>query len=292
MNWDDLRFVLALAKAGSLVRAARELEVDHTTVARRIEAVESDLGLRLFTRTTTGYMPTADAERLLPDARHVENAILALERAAHAQDDSLEGNVRVTSAETFGTCYLAPRLASFVRAHPGMTVELITGGGILDLARREADVAVRLFRSHHENLVVRRAGELAHALYASKEYLARRPLKRGGSLKDHAILTATPGPNVVEATWLERISEGARPVFISNLTKALLEVARRGAGIAVLPRYLGDMEPALKRLPRPDEPKEAIWVTVHRDLQHTRRVRLVLDFLNECLQRDRTLLSG
>src|SRR5689334_4799791 len=152
MNWDDLRFVLALSRAGSLARAAKELRVDHTTVGRRIEAVEADLGVRLFTRTTTGYVLTAEASALLPEIQRVEEAVLALERGAHAQHDSLEGSVRITSGETFGACYLAPRLVSFGRRHPGLTIELVTGGVVLDLARREADIAVRLFRSSHENL--------------------------------------------------------------------------------------------------------------------------------------------
>ncbi len=292
MNWDDLRFVLALAKAGSLVRAAKALKVDHTTVARRIEAVEADLGVRLFTRTTTGYVPTSEAEGLLPDITRVEEAVLTVERGAHAQDDSLTGTVRVTSGETFGTCYLAPRLAAFGREHPGLTVELVTGSAILDLARREADVAVRFFRSPHENLVVRRVAELAHALYASEEYLARRPLKSAADLRKHPILTTTPGPGVVESAWVEKLSAGAKPAFVSNLTTALVEAARIGAGIAVLPRYLGDPEPTLRRLPMPDEPREGIWITVHRDLKHTRRVRALLDFLSACLKRDRRMLVG
>ena len=292
MNWDDLRFVLALAKAGSLVRAAKDLKVDHTTVARRIESVEADLGVRLFTRTTTGYVPTSEAEGLLPDIKQVEDAVLALERGAHAHDDAIAGTVRVTSPETFGARYLAPRLASFVRDHPGLTVELVTGGEILDLARRDADVAVRFFRSQHESLVVRRAAELGHALYATEEYLARRPLKKASALRDHSILTTTPGPNVVEAVWFERITQGARPAFVTNMTIALLEAARAGAGIAVLPCYLGDPDPTLKRLPMPDEPREPIWITVHRDLKHTRRVRVVLDFLSACLKKDSRLLLG
>lgn len=292
MNWDDLRFVLALSKAGSLARAAKELKVDHTTVGRRIEAVEADLGVRLFTRTTTGYVLTAEAERLLPDIEQVEEAVLTLERGAHAQNDSIEGSVRITSGETFGSCYLAPRLASFGREHPALTLELITGGAVLDLARREADIAVRLFRSEHENLVVRRVAELAHALYASEEYLKKRPVEGPGDLREHPILTTTPGPKVVESAWVERITKGARPAFVATLTTALVEAARVGAGIAVLPRYIGDREPTLRRVPMPDEPREAIWITVHRDLKHARRVRVVLDFLSECLKRDRGLLLG
>lgn len=292
MNWDDLRFVLALSKAGSLARAAKALKVDHTTVGRRIEAVEADLGVRLFTRTTTGYVLTADAERLLPDIAHVEDAVHAVERGAHAQHDSLEGRVRITSGETFGVCYLAPRLAAFGREHPGLTIELVTGGEVLDLARREADIAVRFFRSRHENLVVRRVAEIAHALYASADYLARRPFKKGGELRDHPILTTTSGPGVVEAAWVEKITGSARPAFVSNMTMALVEAARASAGIAVLPRYLGDREPTLRRLPMPDEPREPIWITVHRDLKQAPRVRVVLDFLGDCLKNDRGLLVG
>ncbi len=186
----------------------------------------------------------------------------------------------------------APRLASFGREHPGLTIELINGGAVLDLARREADVAVRFFRLQHESLVVRRVADLAHALYASEEYLARRPLQGADDLRNHAILTTTPGPTVIEATWVERIASGARPAFVTTLTTALVAAARVGAGIAVLPRYLGDPEPTLRRLPMSDEPREAIWITVHRDLRPTRRVRVVLDFLTECLENDRGLLLG
>jgi DNA-binding transcriptional LysR family regulator len=179
-----------------------------------------------------------------------------------------------------------------MREHPGLTVELITGSAILDLARREADIAVRFFRSAHEDLVVRRVAELGHALYASEAYLARRPLKSAAELALHPILTTTKGPGVVEAAWVERLSAGAQPAFVSNLTTALVEAALAGAGIAVLPRYLGDVEPTLRRLPMPDEPREGIWITVHRDLKHTRRVRALLDFLSARLKKDRGLLLG
>jgi len=292
MNWDDLRYVLALSRAGSLLKASKELGVDHTTVARRVESIEKALKVRLFTRTTTGYVATSEAEGLLPDIGQVEQAVHAVQRNAHAQDDSVRGTVRVTSGETFGICYLAQRLARLGREHPNLTLELITGGTILDLARRDADVAVRLFRSRHESLVVRRAGEMAHGLYASKQYLARRPLKSQDDLKNHPLLTASPGPSVVEATWLDGLTQGSRPAFVTNMTLALVEAAKAGTGIAVLPRYLGDAEPSLRHLPMPGEPTEAIWITVHKDLKQTPRVRVVLDFLNGCLDADKRLLLG
>lgn len=292
MNWDDLRFVLALTKAGSLSAAARDLKVDHTTVGRRIEAVESDLGVSLFTRTTRGLVMTAEAERLLPDLMHVEAAVLALERGAVAQQGTLDGVVRVTSGESFGIAYLAPRLAVLGRRHPSLTLELMTGGTVLDLARREADIAVRLFRSEHESLVVRRVAELAHGLYATPEYLARRPVLGRDDLRHHSMLTADSGPGVVEAAWVEHLTAGARPTFVSNMTLALVAAAHAGAGIAVLPRYLGDSDAGLVHLPQPDEPREAIWLTVHRDLQRTPRVRMVMDYLADCLRSDAGLLLG
>lgn len=292
MSWDDLRFVLALSRAGSLARAAKQLGVDHTTVGRRIEAAEAALGVSLFTRTSTGYVPTAEAERLLAQIGQVEDAVLALERGAHAQRASLEGTVRVTSPETFGARYLAPQLATLGLSHPGLTIELAAGGAVLDLARREADIAVRFFKSKHENLVVRRVAEIAYGLYASEGYLARRAIKKPSDLAAHAILTSMAGPKVVEAAWVKRVTGGARPTFVSDLTLALVEAARVGAGIAVLPRYVGDAEVSLRRIPMPDEPREPVWITVHRDLSKTPRVRVVLDFLAACLERDRAELLG
>lgn len=292
MSWDDLRYVLALVKAGSLSKAAKALNVDHTTVGRRVEAIEAHLGVSLFTRTHRGLVPTAEAERLLPSLRDVEAAVLAFDRAARAQNDRLEGVIRVTSGESFGISYLAPRLAALGRQHPGLTIELDTGGSILDLARQEADIAVRFFRTDHDSLVVRRVAELAHGLYASEDYLARNPVLGRENLRDHAILTATGGGDVVEAAWVARITEGARPTFVSNMTLGLLEAVKAGAGIGVLPRYLGDREPTLRHLPQPDEPREGIWLTVHRDLQHTRRLRIAIDYLVACFTADRTALLG
>lgn len=292
MNWDDLRYVLALSRAGSLARASKVLGVDHTTVGRRVEGAERALGVRLFTRTSTGYVATAEAERLLDDLRSVEQAVHGLERGAVAQKSEVVGTVRVTSPETFGCVYLAPRLARLGGEHPGLAIELVTTGAVLDLARREADVAVRFFKSAHESLVVRRVGEIRHGLYASPEYLLRRPLTKPGQLREHALLTAPSSPGALDARWLERLSGGARPTLVCDLSMALLEAARAGLGLAVLPRYFGDREPGLVHLPMPDEPTEPVWITVHRDVKDSARVRAVLDHLARCLEEDRALLAG
>ncbi|MBL8944086.1 MAG: LysR family transcriptional regulator [Myxococcales bacterium] len=291
MNWDDLRFVLALSDAGSLARAAKALGVDHTTVGRRIEAAEAALGVSLFTRTTTGYVPTADADRLLAGMKQVEEAVLAVERSAHADRGRLEGTVRVTSPETFGVAYLAPRLAAFGRAHPDLTVELVPGAEVLDLGRRQAELAVRPFRSTHASLVVRKAGEIRYGLFASAAYLEQHPVHDVAALHEHPIL-GVPEANAIETMWLERLDPRARPSFVSSVSLALLAATRAAAGIAVLPRYLGDAEPTLTRIAVDGEPTEPVWLTVHRDLRDTPRVRALLDFLGDALAKDAAMLMG
>ncbi|WP_181233359.1 LysR family transcriptional regulator [Enhygromyxa salina] len=292
MNWDDVRFVLAVSKAGSLLGAAKALGVDHTTVGRRVDAAEAALGVRLFTRTTRGYVATADAERLLPSMAAVEQAMLGVERSAHAQHEGLVGSVRVTSPETLGTHYLAERLAGFGLLHPGLHIELLPAGEVLDLSRREAEVAIRTFRSELDGLVLRRVAVVTYGMYASVEYLKLRRLRSAGELAEHAILSGTPDANAAEPKWLERIAPGVVPRFVSTLSTALVAAARASAGVAILPRYLGDAEPSLRYVAMPHEPSETLWLTVHRDLRATPRIRALLDFLTSTMKADAGLFRG
>lgn len=287
MNWDDLRYVLALSAVGSLAKAAKVLDVDHTTVGRRIEAAEAALGVRLFTRTTTGYVPTADADRLIGPMRQVEEAVLAVERGAVARRDTLEGAVRITSPETFGVAYLAPRLAVFGQQHPGLQIELVAAGEVLDLGRRQAELAVRFFPSKGDALAVRKVGEVTYGLYATRAYLGRKRLRTPAELTGHRVLSA-PG---IETDWLARLNAKVTPAFTSTLSLALLSAAKASAGVAVLPRYLGDAEPDLTYVRMPGEPGEPVFLTVHRDLRSSPRIRALLDFLAAALEADRAVLA-
>lgn len=291
-NWDDLRFVLAVSQQGSLAKAAKKLHVDHTTVGRRVEAAEASLGVRLFTRTTTGFVPTADARRLLASMHKVEDAVAAVERAAAPNPDRLEGKLTVTSPETFGVSYLAPRLAAFGASHPGLCIELVPAGAVLDLGKGEAEVAVRTFRSARENLLVKKVGVVVYGLYASDDYLTRHPLKSKETLHQHPLLSSA-SPTDLEAQWLRRLNARAVTTsFASTFSLALSAAAKASSGVAVLPRYLGDAEPTLRHIAMPDEPSEPIWLTVHNDLKSTPRVRALLDFLSATIKRDAPLLRG
>lgn len=290
MNWDDLRFVIAVARHGSLLGAAKALDVEHTTVGRRLDAAERALGAKLFARSPSGLVLTPDGEHLLEPLQRVEDAVSALERRASAERSELVGTVKVTAPESFGIAWLAPRLAALSRQHPGLHIDLDPTGAMRDLGRRQAEVAVRYVRSKDAALVTRRLGDIGQGLYAAKSYLARYPLRGPADLAGRPLLSGPPGD--AESIWLRELAGGTAPVFTSVLAVALVGPARAGAGIALLPRYLGDAEPELEYLPMPHEPRDALWLTVHRDLRATPRVRAVLDFIvTQCL-RERIALRG
>jgi len=290
MNWDDLRFVLVVNEVGSLAKASQRLGVDHTTVGRRIEAMERALKVRLFTRTPAGYVPTADAQRLLAPMQRVEGAVRELEREV-SSTATLTGPMRVTSPETLGATWLAKVLAQFQAEHSQVQLELVPSGQVLDLGRREAELAVRFFRSKQEHLVARRVATVGYGLYASHGYLKRRPVHGPERLHEHALLSSNSDDDL-EARWLRRLDKRAKPAFTSPLSFTLLTAAKEGAGVAVLPCYLADEEPSLQKIAAPDAPSEVMWLTVHRDLRETPRVRALMDVVISAAKRDAQRLAG
>ena len=291
MNWDDLRFVGAVARHGSLLHAGKELRVDHTTVGRRIAAAEDALGVRLFSRSTTGLVLTADGERLLAPLGRVEDAVHTLLRQAGGETSALAGAVKVTAPESFGIAWLAPRLAAFAQRNQGLRIELDPSGAVADLNRREAEVALRTVRSKDQSLAVRRACTIGYGVYAAQSLLARTPIRRPADLRGQPLLASEGSHKAMR--WFAALTPGtAAPVFSCVVGAALAAAAKTGAGVTVLPHYLGAAEPELVYLPMPDEPADTLWLTVHRDLRATPRVRAVLDFVVDACRRDATLLRG
>jgi DNA-binding transcriptional LysR family regulator len=290
MNWDDLRVVAAVARHGSLLQAGAALGVDHTTVGRRLSGAEKSLGTKLFIRSTTGLVLTADGEQLLAPLTQVEDAILAVERRVRDDKTALTGSVTVTAPETFALAWLAKHLSLLAKQHPGLQVHLDPSGAVRNLNRREAEIAVRTVQSRDPSLAVRRGATIGYGLYAAKSLLARYPVRTSVDLRGKHLLTGLP--NDQESAWLLDLAAGTAPSFTCVVAVGLVAAAKAGAGIAVLPRYLGDAEPELTYLPMPHEPKETLWVTVHRDLRKTPRVRLVLDFIADTLRREQTILAG
>ncbi len=287
LDWDDLRSFLAIARHGNLSAAARALKVTQTTMGRRLQALHDRSGARLLQKTPGGFVLTPAGERVLGAVERMEAEALAVERAITGEDVRLEGRVRVATVEAFGARILTPILAALHARHPGIVVELDTDTRSVSLSRREADVAVRVAEFHQHDVVVRRAGEMAFALYAAPAYLALRGLPDlTAGAPGHALVTLQEDLiGMPEGRWFSTLAHDAQTVFLANSRDAQLRATQAGMGIGCLPRYLADAEPGLERLAPPEPaPSRGIWIGVHADTRHTPRIRAVLEVLNEGLR--------
>lgn len=297
-DWNELRLVLAVQRAGSLTAAAVALGVDHSTAFRRLKALEERLGVRLFERLPGGvYQATEAGARMAAGAERMEDEALALDRDIAGHDRRLSGRLRITSSETLAYSRLTTHLAAFRQAQPGIVVELMVDNRVLSLSRREADIALRPVRPKEGDLWGRRLSGIAWALYAAPSYLDANggPLSRPGDVARHAVVgweEATSG--IGAADWLSRAASSSAFVYRTNSLVNQLVAARAGIGLALLPCYLGDGEAGVTRaLPDPVAELEGeLWIVTHADLKGTARVRAFFDLVGEGLARERELFEG
>ncbi len=304
LNWDDLRFFLAVAEAGSLSAASSLLKVNTTTVLRRVASLEDSLGARLFDRSRSGYRLTPRGERLLAQLEPVDQRLSALERDFVADDGEAEGVVRVAAGDVLATSVLAPHLTTFREAHPELRLEIIADPTLTGPApsagapagnMKDIDVAVRFARPTQGNVIVRKIGDMAYGLYASQAYIAVRGApKEPGKLKNHHLigfgLTESPlGP----VWWMSRAEQGATVVARSNAVTVRAEAARQGLGLTALPCILGDEDPLLMRVVEPEHVGALeLWLVTHNDMAHVGRVRDAMDFVVECAKQAKPALLG
>jgi DNA-binding transcriptional LysR family regulator len=284
-DWSVLRFVLEVARSGTLAAAARKLGADSTTVGRRLSALERELGAKLFARTPDGLALTAAGEAMRTAGVEMEDAVLRGEQRVLGSDRKLSGLVRVATTEMLGELVVLPALRVLHERHPQIRLEVLTGSGQLDIARREADVALRYVRPERGDLVARHAGSVAFAVYASKKYLAARgrPVRGRGF----------PGHDVVAHNTAVRLSWPGQPgiepgdgrvVLRTNSTQMILHAVRMGLGIGPLPCFLARGDRSLERVPSVPPPQIGqLWLVVHADVQRTSRVRPVIDAIEERL---------
>lgn len=290
MDWDDLRLVLAIARAHSLSGAARSLAINHATVFRRLAAIESRLGVRLFDRHKGGYVPTAAGEEIVRVASAIDEQVADLDRRVTGRDLRLEGTLRVTTVDTLASTLLAPVFAQFVATYPGVTLELTVANAIASLSRREADVAVRPTPEPPEGLVGRRIADLAIAIYGSRSYLKSAGVR---GERDHAWIAPDDSlSHLAVAKWLERLKP-ARVALRADSMQAMCAAAEAGLGLAALPCYYADPRKELVRFapPRPDF-TVGLWILTHEDLRRTARVRAFIDMAGSALAAKRALIEG
>lgn len=280
LSWDDLRVASAAARLGSLSAVARRLELSVATVGRRLDRLEAALGVRLFHRHAGGLAPTPEAAAILAHADLVGERVHELVRHAAAGTGRAEGVVTVTTLEIIVTHVIAPRLLELRREHPGIELVLRSSARIERLDRRAADLAVRIVRPNEARVVGRKLGAQHMALYASREYLARRgrPSAPDQDLRGHEVVMFEPGwDKLAEMAWLaERIGETPAAVRVSSVA-AMAEVVRAGVAIGVLPTLVE--APELIRLVGSESvPARDLWLVMHEDLRDAPAVRAVADF--------------
>lgn len=284
MNWDDLKFALAVGRAGTLSGAARALRVNATTVGRRIAAIEENLGARLFDRTAGGLRPTDAGHRALAHAEDIERSTISLSRQIEGQDSRVEGCVRLTGLDAIFDHLIIPLLPRLLSRHPGVEVTFASGVEIVDLSRREADIALRDFKPSHPDAVSKKLGTVAMAVYASKNL----------AVGENPPLIALPR----ESDWTDfsHILPGLFPrSFVTargNTEGHLLSLTRAGTGIAVLDCYLGDSDPQLYRVVEEPVSSRMLCAEAHVEMASAPRIRAVFDFLGEIFIEHADLLAG
>jgi DNA-binding transcriptional LysR family regulator len=285
VNWDDYRFFLAVARKRTLSAAARDLAVTQPTVGRRIAALERRLGTKLYVRRPEGFELSAAGSQMLEHAERIERDALAAELRLAGRDSGLSGVVRITASEWLCTSVLSPLVHEVLAQHPQLEIELIADTRHLDLARREADLALRPRRFDQQAIVQRAIANVAFGLYASPSYLALRGAVRDGGA-GHVVIGMLDGVGDVVRDWLAQALPRATRSVRTNGRDAMVNLAMSGVGLACLARVVGDAVPALERVTIGSEPPAPMmWLGVHRDARATPRINAVARYLAAQLAR-------
>lgn len=292
LDWDDLRFALAVADAGGLSAAGRILRVDPATIGRRLDGLETTLKCKLFHRRRQGLVPTPAGAKLIEHARRIEEEVRAVGFEMSAEDKGLAGTVAITTTEPIAAGFVAPALPEFEAKHPGIAIEVKTDIRTLDLGRREADIALRLARPTQGDLRGRKLGQVGYGLYASRDYLDRCGKPTPG-FEGHLLIDWPVDYTVIaQVPWLRKIAASATVVLRSNSAMTRRAAAASGAGIALLPCILADLDSALVRVQSEAPPKQDLWLVTHRDLARVPRIRVTLEYLAETAKKSARRLAG
>lgn len=291
-DWNDIRAFLALARTQRLVIAARQLGIDHSTLSRRINALETSLKTRLFDRHVTGHTLTPEGMRLLERSEAMESLAIGIVSSISANDDAFAGPIRLATPEGFGTSFLAPRLAGLTEIYPEMEIELIANPGVVSLPKREADLAVMMARPEKGRLHARKLTDYELGLYASRTYLEKHPpVITRADLDNHLIIGYIDDllPTEHHAYLGEIFEKPHARIRVSNIMTQV-RITREGAGICILPCFMASEHDNLIRLfPKEIAIRRAYWLVVHEEVRSPARNRAVSDFLAKMTAANRKL---
>ena len=281
MDWDALQVFLAVARAGRVSGAAKRLAVDHTTVSRRLSALEAELGVPLFYRTSTGYLLTDHGQNVLSNAETMERAALAIAPRAREGSAAISGRVRIAMPPEMASHWLVPHMSAFQAKHPRIELQILVGTRQRDLTRGEAELAVQSPRPRQQGVVGVRIGCGRTALYAVSELMGKKSLWIDGikTYPDVPLLAYVPALYLLQTEpWFQPILSSATCALTTNSTHALVAAARSGLGIAVLPRFVARTDSTLIQV-SDDVASPDVWLITHPEFRRDPKVRAASDFL-------------
>ena len=284
-NWDDLRFFLAVARSGSLTAAAAKLDVNQSTVSRRIASFELELKVRLFERFPTGYVLTPEGEELLLRAQHIEEEAHAIERHVMGKNVELSGPIRVTCSLVIAQYFLIPLLPAFSQMYPGIVIHLHTANSLYNLSSREADVAIRVTRDAvPETLIGRELGHIQYGVYGRKDYVTAYRRSKG----KQPLFWIGEDSHHDRPDWLPPTVDPLRLVMSSNDVLPTFDLLKQGLGVGRLPRFMGDRESTLRRLETGHViPAVPIWLLTHADIRKVNRISVFTTYIADEFRKQR-----
>lgn len=287
VNWDDIKYLVLLVRHGRMNAVAQEIDVDVTTVSRRLKALEQALATKLFIRIDNRYVATDALKRVLAKAESAEREIGSFQRELLEQDASLSGLLRVTSVHTFINSYLVPRLHSFYDRYPSIQLELIADSQQIDLGRHEADVAIRMGRPVQQSIVTRRLSKIYYSVYAHRNLVENESMI--GAMP--WVLFEENYNRLPEALWQQQHYPNVKASLYCNVGLAMLTAVQNKLGAACLPCYIAQTDKNLIALQKPVYLRE-FWSLVHPERRNLAKIRVFLDWLDQEIQLDQALFHG
>ncbi len=294
-DWNDLRFFLELSRRGRLISAARKLHVDHTTVSRRISALENELNARLFDKSPRGYKLTDAGMRLLPYAEQMETRSNQLYQEISGKDARLSGTVRLAAPEGLSAHIIARNMGQFRKKHPDIELELMAESRRTSLSKREADIAITLARPDSGRVIAWKLCNYRLRLYAARKYLDNKPvISAVEDLNDHDFIGYIDDLiQLPELRFLEQVIKAPHVVFRSTNVMAQYNAALDGVGLSVIHCFMADQDEKLTAvLPDDIHIDREYWLVVHEDLRHVARVDAVCRFLTQLLKDNHNIMMG
>lgn len=281
LDWDDIKYFLALYRNKSFLSAAAELKVTHTTVARRISALEKSLQTQLFHRTEQGCKPTREAEQLLPYSEQMESTVITVEGIISGRDRQLTGSVRVSSPDGIGNLMLATCLGEFQTLNPMLDVELIATPTYHSLTKREIDILITVRKPTFSHIVTKKIADYHAGLFSSKTYLDKhKPITRKSDLKDHMFIGYIEDLLFdQDLRFLEEIDPNLTTRFKSSTVIGQTKAIACGAGIAAIPYFMAHQEEGLVHLLPEIQFKRNFWLQVNPDTRQLARIRAAIDHI-------------